>query len=535
MRTAPIFFTLALAASARCTPETSPDPVSIASLQTEGDASAAPDASESAITQNEPGPETLHPAHFTSPIRHIIVVVKENRTFDSYFTGFPNADTTTIAELSNHHTITRPFAPMGEQQCGLPHGHPHALHALDDGAMDGFDRDFTCPQTPLEPFQRFHASELPAYWTYATHFALFDNFHSTVLGPSTPGHIATIAAQSPAYDNAFCPDSAPGCHGPFLGCLSDPQVRIPRYHPSSCAMFESFPCFDTPTVVDELPTDLNWETYGGVHGGEIDTPFEAIRRYGADVSIRRNHFRDIASLVSDVQGGHLANVVFAYTSGSVPDEAAPSDPCHGEQWTVDLVNAIQHSPYWRDTALLVTWDDWGGNFDHVAPDVGACSNGETFNPGFRLPLLLISAYARSGVVHTPTEQASIPKLIESLFGMRTLAARDPDARDLRAGSLLDGFDFTRAPLDPVEATARQCEPAGVLRCPEHTLLCDGSCSDVRNDADNCGACGHRCGASSACCNGTCMDVSFDSLNCGACGRRCPSDNPACNGGACRRG
>jgi phospholipase C len=105
-------------------------------------------------------------------------------------------------------------------------------------------------------------------------------------------------------------------------------------------------------------------------------------------------------------------------------------PCPGETYSVDIINAAMNLPQWNEMATVVTWDDWGGFYDHVAPPVHKCGNGENFQSGFRVPLILISPYAKSGfVLKTPANQASVPHLVEELWGIPFMTARDPHAID----------------------------------------------------------------------------------------------------------
>src|SRR5204862_6790300 len=116
--------------------------------------------------------------------------------------------------------------------------------------------------------------------------------------------------------------------------------------------------------------------------------------------------------------------------------------CPGEEYTVQVINALMSSPHWSQMAIVLAWDDWGGFYDHVPPPVEKCSNGNFYSPGFRLPAILISAYAKQGVVvHDVTEQASVPKLASDLWGARTLHSIHPYARDEKAGSMMGAFDF----------------------------------------------------------------------------------------------
>lgn len=391
-------------------------------------------------------------AALPSPIKHIVVILKENRTFESYFTGFPGADTSTQATLSNGTVITRPPAP-DKAACDTAHTYAHAVDAYDQGKMDHFDLGLAACADG-EPFYAYSESQLPSYWQYARHFAMSDNFFSTVNGPSTPGHLAIIAGWSPAYENPqYCFNSA------LCGCLAAQGTTIPTFDPTTCTTSMDYPCFDIPSIVDALPPNFTWMAYGNGTASVSESTFSFIKSIGTNDDVRRAHTRDLTQLTADMGTDQQANLVYAFVGPSPISEGPPDNPCAGENYTVQLVNQIMQSPVWKDSLVIVTWDDWGGNYDHVAPPVEKCPDGTTFfGPGFRLPILLISPYARQAVLHTRTEQASIPKLVEDLWGMPRMAAREPNARDARAGSLMEGLDFTQAPSAPLILTPRATCP-----------------------------------------------------------------------------
>jgi phospholipase C len=386
-------------------------------------------------------------------IKHIVVVLKENRTFDNYFTGFPGADTMTTAKLSTGQTITRPQAPDAGTTCLIDHTYAHAVDAYDKGKMDRFDVGvYSCPGGDNRPFWAFAESQIPNYWQYARNFAISDRFFSTVNSESTPGHLALVMAQSPAYENPN------GCLTPIeCGCIAPQNATIATFDPASCATSTAAPCFDVPSIVDALPKGYTWMSYGQGKGTASESTFNFVKSIGTDATARAAHYRDLDQFTADMGSAAQANLVFAFVGSSPISEGPPDDPCAGESYTVTAVNKIMQSNIWNDSIVIVTWDDWGGNYDHVVPPVEACANGAAFYGGFRLPILLISPFAKKGTVaHTPTEQASIPKLIEELWGMPRMAARDPHARDAKAGSLLEAFDFTQAPAAPLVLTPRTC-------------------------------------------------------------------------------
>lgn len=388
-----------------------------------------------------------------TPIRHVVVLVKENRTFDNYFTGFPGAETTTTAKLSDGTTITRPKAPDTDLPCDPRHDHASALRAYNDGAMDAFDTLVTgaCPKTT--PFVAYAEAQIPNYWQYARNFVLADHFFSTMMGPTSPGHFATVTGQTPFYGNT--PSSA--------GCAAPSGETVQAYNRFTCNIRDAEPCFDVASIVDELPEGMTWRAYGPkvAGAGIIGTPFNLVKSVGGNAKIREEHYRGLDKLVADLEAGDQPNFVQAdiYSPNEL-SEHPPARPCEGENYTVEIVNRIMQGPHWKDTVILITYDDFGGFFDHVAPTIQGCGvGGDFYNTGFRLPMTIISPFAKKGfVLKTKTEHASIPKLVEDLFGMRRLVERDQHARDGFAGSLLDALDFAQAPREPLILKTRDCGP-----------------------------------------------------------------------------
>jgi phospholipase C len=392
-----------------------------------------------------------------SPIRYVLVIVKENHTFDNYFTGFPGADTSMTAKLSDGTTYTRPAAPNKVLPSDICHVNCCGIDAYDNGKMDGFDRKSSseCPHggAGLLPFIRYTEQQIPNYWQYARNFVLADHFFSTTLTQSAPGHEVFWVGHSLTIDNPKCatPDGG-GCTG--YGCVGLPAMSATAItNPKTCATATAPPCFDVPSLPDHLPAGFTWMDYGGA----VATMVKSITN---DPSYK-SHFRSASSLVGDLQTGHLANLTIAHLSGGNTSEHPDQFPCDGENFSVKIISAAMQLPQWNEMAILVTWDDWGGFYDHVKPTVHTCANGKVFNTGFRLPLIVMSPYAKTGyVLKTPTEQASVPRLVEDLWGMTYMSAKDPNARDGTAGSLMGAFDFTQAPRSPMILTPHSCPDAG---------------------------------------------------------------------------
>ena len=120
---------------------------------------------------------------------------------------------------------------------------------------------------------------------------------------------------------------------------------------------------------------------------------------------------------------------------------------------------LMQGPHWNEMAIVVLYDDWGGFYDHVAPPVRQCKNGQIFQAGFRIPAIIVSPYAKKGfVLKAPAEQASVPRLVEELWGMKFMTERDPHARDGVSGSLMEAFDFNQPPRDPLILEKHTCPP-----------------------------------------------------------------------------
>ncbi len=384
------------------------------------------------------------------PIKYIVVLIKENHTLDNYFTGFPGATTSTTAKLSSGTIINRPVAPspLVATPRDVCHSHKCALTSFNKGAMNGFNLiKGAVPASGTNDrlnFVRYTESQIPNYWAYARNFVLADHFFSTTFGPSFPGHFAITTSQARPLNNGECP----GCTKPIRGCLSQPAARMITYNPATCVQKSEFPCWDIPSVTDSLPAGFTWAEYGWdtlLHIKSVSKQPNAL-----------SHFKPTSALMADLTSSKQPNLIFAHVLGA-NGEHPPRPVCPGESATVKWVNAIMKGPRWKETAILMTWDDWGGWYDSVKPPAKKCANGDYMNTGFRVPLIVVSPYAKKGfVLKTPADQASIPRLIEDLWKLPRMSAKNASARDGVAGSLLGAFDFKQAPRPPLLLTPRAC-------------------------------------------------------------------------------
>jgi phospholipase C len=387
-------------------------------------------------------------------IKHVIIVVKENHTFDNYFGSFPGADG--ISQIATAHgMITPPHAPQNTSR-DLCHDHPCALVDWAYGAMNGWDVVGGASVNGDDlVYAQYQESDIPNYWQYARHFTLADRFFANVLGPSFPGHMFTIAAQDAwATSN---PDSS-GLSA-FWGCDQAADARLPVTNQATCQEEQKFPCFDIPSVPDILPAGVDWKFYGTNFYvlPEIWSMFDAVK------SIRNgplwSNIVNASTFDDDVDNGRLPAVSWLVDQDLADEHPQVGSVCNGENWTVGHLNHVMNSPYWKDTAILFTMDDFGGWYDHVAPPRQyGCDTTQPFGLGFRLPLIVISPYAKPGFVfHEVSEQASIARFVEKVFGAtKTLSELDPAAQDGQANDLLNAFDFTQTPLPPLVLQTRLC-------------------------------------------------------------------------------
>jgi phospholipase C len=390
------------------------------------------------------------------PIQHVIVIVKENHTFDNYFGSFPGANGTTTALLSDGGTVTPPQAPDSTSR-DLCHAHSCALQDLNDGGMNGWD--LTAGSTENGDnlaYAQYDGTSIPNYWAYAKAFTLGDNFFANVLGPSFPGHMMVLAAQA-----HWSTDNPPtDVSWPYWGCDQPDGSTVPTLSGGTCTEADIFPCFDIPSVPDILPEGVTWKFYGSNFYvlPEIWSMFDGIRSVREGPAWSTNVV-NTSVFDTDVQAGTLPAVTWLVNQDLNDEHPDVGSVCTGENWTTDRINLVMNSPLWASTAILFTMDDFGGWYDHVLPPRQyGCNPQSPYGLGFRLPIIVISPYAKAGFIfHEQAEQASIPRFIEKVFGAtQTLTDLDPAAQDGQANDLMGAFDFAQTPLPPLVLTDQTC-------------------------------------------------------------------------------
>jgi phospholipase C len=376
------------------------------------------------------GPATHLAANDPSPIQHTVFIIKENRTFDNYFGRFPSAAGTTTGVTSTGQVV--PLSSMPDSYAGnLCNGWACAVQAFDNGKMDKFD---LATGGTLDAYTQMAEQGIPNYWAYARRFALADHYFTSVHGPSLPNHLFTMAAQSGGViTNVDNSTAGTNCYGSSSGTVSviDDNGNITQQSP----------CFDFQTLPDLLNNaGISW-TYYGEQGGIL-----SVIRHIANSPVLKAHTAEPAQFLSDAANGKLPAMSWILPPAGT-SEHPPESACTGENWTVELLNAIMQGPDWKTTAIFLAWDDFGGLYDHLPPP-----QLDRLGLGPRAPLLVISPFARRGYVsHTVYEQSSILKFVERRYHLQPLAARDRAASDL-----LDSFDFSQPPQPPLILSPRQC-------------------------------------------------------------------------------
>jgi phospholipase C len=380
------------------------------------------------------------------PIKHVVFLIKENRTFDNMFGQFPGAEGVTSGM---DHGVRRPLtrATEGRTDSDIPHCYLCALAAWNEGKMDGFNQSDSADRWAYTQFRR---DQLPNYWHWAKRYALFDNFFASAHGPSFPNHLYSIAAQSGgAHDN---PRRIPGVtHGSNTFGCDAPAPQLVEVEDSEGRIKKVHPCFDFLTEGDLLNRhDIPWAYYAASEEqkGYIWSAYSAISRYRNDPERWQRHMFPVDQIVRDIRDDALPPVTWITPRFELSDHPEYNF-CHGENWTTEVINAIMQSPMWRDTAIFLTWDDYGGFYDHVPPP-----QVDGFGFGVRVPMIVISPYAKQGAISGELgEFSSVLRFIEDNWGLTQLTRRDR-----RATPMMTAFDFGQEPGPPDPVPLRDdCE------------------------------------------------------------------------------
>jgi phospholipase C len=371
-------------------------------------------------------------------LTHVVYVIQENRSFNAVFEGYPGAKTASHGEDSYGAKIA--LQPISlTTQYEIDHSALGMFEACDGTGklpgtgckMDGFnlEKQFSGPKNGQ--FAYIPHSESKPYWNMAREWVLADHLFASQLDESFVAHQYAIAAQ--AEDSVNVP-------GFIWGCGSGLNGQVQRLTRQRTIGASQRPCFDEQTLGDELDeAGLPWRFYTSSYRKPVSgywSGYQAIRHifYGPDW--KNDVITPQKKFLTDVAAGKLAS--FTWITPVCPDSDHPS--CgggFGPSWVASIVNAVGESKFWDSTVIFVQWDDWGGFYDPVPPPY------KDFDGlGFRLPLIVISPYAKKHYVsHVQYESASVLRFAEDLFGLPQLADADRRATSPAA----DCFDFSQKP------------------------------------------------------------------------------------------
>jgi phospholipase C len=437
-----------------------------------------------------PGPPATEPPegipasslHGIHKIRHVIVIVQENRSFDSYFGTYPGADgipmkhgvPTTCSRDPVTQRCLRPYYDTSTIDSGGPHNVGNEQADVNGGRMNGFvgqavrAHSRTCDKQVLDPsctidvrhpdvmgYHDYH--QIPNYWSYARHYVLQDHFFASNDGWSEPMHEAIVSGWS-----ALCtsPTDPMNCQS-----SADKTGQVVR-RPDLLA----YPWTDLTWLL--YHHDVSWAYYisagespdcaDGVMGCRFrpqsaSTPsiWNPLPRF-SDVrqTHQANHVQDTSLFFKAARTGRLPAVSWVMPNYA-QSEHPPASIERGQAWVTSVINAVMRSKDWRSSAIFLTWDDWGGFYDHVKPP-----RVDSLGYGIRVPGLVISPYARHSFIdHQVLTPDAYLKFIEDDFlGSQRIDPKTdgrPDSRpDVREnepilGDIRADFNFRQRPRPPM--------------------------------------------------------------------------------------
>jgi phospholipase C len=421
-------------------------------------------------------------------INHVVVIYQENWSFDSLYGKFPGANGIDNAGAAAHQvdkdgnaysTLPQPlnttfspplvdprfptdlpnapfemskFVNPSQQSGDLVHRYYQEQYQIDSGKMDKF---VAWTDSGGLVMSYYDATNMPE-GKLAQQYTLMDNFFHGAFGGSFLNHQFLICACAPTWrdapgaivaqvdangimtkDGQVSPDgyainTAYSVDTPHPANITDQNLLVPEQ--------------TAPTIGDRLSDQgVSWGWYSGGWNAALlghpdplfqfhHQPFAYYANYGDGTPGRAQHLKDELDFYNELASNTLPAVVFIKPLGADNEHPGYATEFNGQQHVADLVNAVQNSPYWSDSAIIITYDEHGGRWDHVAPPVI-----DRWGPGTRVPTIVISPFARKGFVdHTQYDTSAILKLIEERWDLQPVAQRDANS-----GDLLSAFDFNQ--------------------------------------------------------------------------------------------
>lgn len=359
-----------------------------------------------------------------TPIKHFVVLMQENHTFDNYFGTYPGADgfpseTKILVDPQNPDAgYVEPWHIGNSSITDLGHSAIVFDEQFNDGKMDGFVAALNKrKQDGRVALGYYDDRDIPYYWNLADHYVLFDRFFSSAQDGSFSNHMYWVAGIPPAAER-----------GPKLSAqLANTPTIFDRLEEAGISWKFYVENYD-PTI-----TYRNLGSVGNRASQVVWVPLLNYDRFLDDPNLS-SHIVDLSQYYVDLKQGTLPSVAYIIPSGA--SEHPPQYPASGQRFVKTLIQELMRSNAWESSAFLLLYDDWGGWYDHVAPP-----QVDEYGYGFRVPGLLVSPYARKGYVDsTVLDFTSVLKFIEENWSVAPLAERDA-----KANNFLSAFDFTQPP------------------------------------------------------------------------------------------
>jgi phospholipase C len=390
-----------------------------------------------------------------SPIQHVIIVLQENRTFDNIFHGYPGANYATTGKLASGKTIRLRQVPL---MTPWDPGHTYSdwISEYNNGAMNGFefdDVDYGSGAPANFAYSYAAQRDVQPYWDLAKEGVLGDDTFADHRSQSFSGHLFPIAGASgpisPNLKDYYASDDPSGgesCQqigsGTAVNIVTGAQDK--NYQT----------CMDFQTIADLMnKRGVSWKYYvDSASRYDYVSAFSVIKHIYNSKYFTDNVISPETTVLSDLQDGKLAAVSYVigtFADSDHPGQNVPSS--NGPRYVSSVFNAVGRSQYWKNTVVILMYDDWGGWYDHVAP--------KTFNQfeaGFRIPFVVVSPYAKRGYIsHKAHYQGSVLHFIEDNWNLGSLHTSDS-----RSDALEDCFDYKQKPLQYI--TVDGGDPAGLV-------------------------------------------------------------------------
>lgn len=383
-------------------------------------------------------------------IEHFVFIMQENRAFDEYFGTYPGADGIPKGVCLKDPVgggCVAPYHDTNDVNRGGPHGWDNAHADIDNGRMDGFvaeaykgksDKgqgpcrppapDCTPGKDPRDVMGYHDFHEIPNYWNYARLYVLQDHMFESVASYSLPAHLYMLAAQSGGYTGKNQKMPSTYNFPEITELLTSGKIDWKYYVTSG-----KLPDTEDAEVVGTMAMQEQ-----NPHKYTLWNPLPAFPQVKNDPA-QFGRLVDTSQFYKDAKEGRLPQVSWVIPSSNV-SEHPPAGVKEGMAYVTGLVNAVMQGPDWDTTAIFISWDDWGGFYDHVAPP-----KVDEFGYGIRVPGIVISPYAKQGYIdHNTYSFESWLKVVEERFGVKSMTARDT-----LAGDMLQAFDFSQKPRLPV--------------------------------------------------------------------------------------